>query len=135
MNTTEKTIKFTKSDRFTALLSYLEDHPDAVFATPKGELTADQMAEFVQHELELLEKKNSADKKPTAQQQANAAIQTAILEGMEDGKPYTITELIKSIDACADLTNQRVSALMRQLKEDGKVIRTEDKRKAYFTKA
>ena len=132
---TEKTIKFTKSDRFTALLTPLEKHPDAVFAPPKGELTADQMAEFIQHELELLEKKNSADKKPTAQQQANAAIQTAILEGMEDGKPYTITELIKSIDACADLTNQRVSALMRQLKEDGKVIRTEDKRKAYFTKA
>ena len=132
---TEKTIKFTKSDRFTALLTHLEEHPDAVFATPKGELTADQMAEFIQHELELLEKKNSADKKPTAQQQANAAIQTAILEGMEDGKPYTITELIKSIDACADLTNQRVSALMRHLKEDGKVIRTEDKRKAYFTKA
>jgi hypothetical protein len=28
-----------------------------------------------------------------------------------------------------------VSALMRQLKEDGLVVRTEEKRKAYFSKA
>ena len=34
----------------------------------------------------------------------------------------------------ADLSNQRVSALVRQLKEEGFVERTEEKRKAYFSK-
>jgi hypothetical protein len=32
------------------------------------------------------------------------------------------------------MTNQRVSALVRQMVLDGKVERTEDKRKAYFKK-
>ena len=48
---------------------------------------------------------------------------------------YTITDIIKSVPECADLTNQRVSALVRQLKDEGKVVRTEDKRKAYFSLA
>jgi predicted RNA-binding protein (virulence factor B family) len=41
---------------------------------------------------------------------------------------------MKSVPALAELTNQRVSALVRQLKENGSVIRTEEKRKAYFEK-
>ena len=90
---------------------------------------------FIAHELELLAKKNSGEKKPTAQQVENQVIKTAMLDGMESGKAYTITDLIKSVPACADLTNQRVSALMRQMVDSGAVVRTEDKRKAYFTKA
>ena len=92
------------------------------------------LAEFIAHEQELLAKKNSAEKKPTAQQTANEGIKTAILNGMESGKAYTVTEVIKSVPECAELTNQRVSALMRQMVESGAVVRTEDKRKAYFTK-
>ena len=79
------------------------------------------------------EKKNSAEKKPTAQQVANAAIQTAILEGMESGRLYTITELIKEISACNDLTNQRVSAIVRGMLGIS-IERVEEKRKAYFRK-
>jgi predicted transcriptional regulator len=112
--------KMTKAGYFKQIM---ENYP----------LTEDEKS-FVQHELELLAKKNSADKKPTAQQVANDGIKSAIVEGMECGKAYTITDIIKSVPACADLTNQRVSALMRQLVESGAVVRTEDKRKAYFTK-
>ena len=66
------TKKITKRDRFTALLNI-----PAVQADP-------DMVAFIEHELELLAKKNSADKKPTAQQVANDGIKQAILEGMED---------------------------------------------------
>ena len=132
---TNKTVKMTKADRFTALAKFLSDNPDMKFPTPKGEITAKEMGEFVAHELELLSKKNSADKKPTAQQTANEAIKTAIVDGMEVNRLYTITELIKEIPECADMTNQRVSALVRQLVDAGLVKRTEDKRKAYFSLA
>ena len=132
---TNKTVKMTKADRFTALAKFLFDNPDMKFPTPKGEITAKDMGEFVAHELELLSKKNSADKKPTAQQTANEAIKTAIVDGMEVNRLYTITELIKEIPECADMTNQRVSALVRQLVDAGLVKRTEDKRKAYFSLA
>ena len=96
-------------------------------------LNADEIA-FIDHELELLTKKNSAEKKPTAVQVANEGIKAEILEGMEVGKKYTITDLMKSVPACAELSNQRVSALVRQLVTDGSVERTEEKRKAYFSK-
>ena len=80
------------------------------------------------------DKKNSAERKPTATQTENVGFKTAILEGMESGKAYTIGDLIKAIPEIADLTNQRVSALVRQLKDAGLVTREEIKRKAYFTK-
>ena len=115
--------KITKRDRFNALLSI-----PAVQADPG-------LVDFINHELELLAKKNSADKKPTAQQTANEAIKSAIVEGMEANRLYTVTEIQKSVDKCADLSNQRVSALLRQLKDDGVIVRIEDKRKAYFSLA
>ena len=96
-------------------------------------LSADEIA-FIDHELELLAKKNSAEKKPTAVQVANEGIKADILDGMEIGKKYTITDLMKEIPACAELSNQRVSALVRQLVTDRVVERTEEKRKAYFHK-
>lgn len=92
------------------------------------------LVEFIDHELELLAKKNSSEKKPSANQVANEGIKADILEGMAEGKLYTITDLIKEIPACADLTNQRVSALIRQLMANGSVERVEEKRKAYFRK-
>lgn len=95
-------------------------------------LTEDEKV-FIDHELELLAKKNSADKKPTATQVANDGIKSAILEGMENGRLYTITDMIKEIPACADLTNQKVSALVRQMTPD-LIEKVEDKRKSYFRK-
>lgn len=78
-------------------------------------------------------KKNSAERKPTATQTANAGFKVAIENGMELGKKYTITDLIKSISELADLSNQRVSAIVRQMVESGTVVREEIKRKAYFS--
>ena len=118
-NTTSTTRKPTKRQMFEGLLT-------------NSTLTQEQK-DFIKHELELLAKKNSADRKPTAQQTANEAVKTAILEGMEVNRLYTITELIKEIPECADMTNQKVSALVRQLVDAGSVAKTVDKRKSYFS--
>lgn len=83
---------------------------------------------------ESISKKNSAERKPTATQKANEEYKKAILSFMEVGKKYTISELMKEVVELADLSNQRVSALVRQLKDSGLVERTEEKRKAYFSK-
>ena len=115
-----KTKKPTKRDNYKALLAI-----ESVAKNPT-------LVEFINHEIELLDKKNSSEKKPTAQQTANEGIKQAIVAGMEQGKLYTITDIIKSVPECADLTNQRVSALVRQLKDDNIVERVEEKRKAYF---
>jgi hypothetical protein len=40
--------------------------------------------------------------------------------------------MIKEIPECAELTNQRVSAILRPAIEAKRIERIEDKRKAYF---
>lgn len=67
----------------------------------------------------------------TAVQLANRAVQQAILDWMEPGRLYTVPEIQEGCPECADLTNQRVSALIRQLLPEH-LERIEDKRKAYF---
>ena len=115
------TKKMTKREYFTQIMENYN-------------LTEDER-NFINHELELLAKKNSAEKKPTAVQVANEGLKSAILDFMVEGQKYTITDLMKSVPELADLSNQRVSALVRQLKDSDLVIRTEEKRKAYFHKA
>lgn len=112
--------KMTKRDHFNALLNLEEVKSNK------------NLREFIEHELELLAKKNSSEKKPTATQTANEGLKNEILEGMEVGKLYTITDMIKKIPALAELTNQKVSAIVRQMVADGVVERIEDKRKTFF---
>ena len=40
--------------------------------------------------------------------------------------------MIKEFECCKDLTLPKVTALVTQLKNDEKVVRVEEKRKAYF---
>ena len=115
------TQKVTKSQKFEML--------KAIPAVAENSM----LMEFIEHELELLAKKNSAEKKPTAQQTANAEIGKAIVAHLtaEPTRLFTITEVIKEVPVCAELTNQRVSAIMRGL-IGVSVERVEEKRKAFF---
>lgn len=78
------------------------------------------------------EKKATADRKPTPTQVENQGHKEAILSLLADGNQYTVSDLMKQIPALSDLSNQRVSAIVRQLTISGEVVRIEDKRKAYF---
>lgn len=88
--------------------------------------------DFINHEIELLNKKNSGEKKPTATQVANEALKTAIFEGMEINRLYTVTEVIKEVPACAGLNNQKISPLMNQMVEAGLLKKSTEKRRSYF---
>ena len=94
--------------------------------------------EAVKEKLEALKaqiaKKSSGERKLTATQKDNIGFKDAILEGLGDGK-YTITDIMKSVDAVNGLSNQRVSAQVRQMVADGLLVREEIKRKAYFSRA
>lgn len=88
--------------------------------------------DFINHEIELLTKKNSGEKAPTATQKANEVLKTEIFNDMEINRLYTVTEVIKEIPAAAGLTNQKVSPLMNQMVADGKLVKTTEKRRSYF---
>lgn len=94
---------------------------------------SDEQKAFIEHELELLAKKNTGEKKPTATQVANEALKVAIAEGIEPNRQYTVTEIIKEVPACAGLTNQKVSPLVNQMVEDGRLVKTVDKRRSFFS--
>ena len=97
-----------------------------------------EVVAFVDHELELLAKKNSAERKPTVNQLDNAKIKKVIVDGMESGKGYTVTEIIKTILAgteWSELTCSRCTAIVTQLTEAGTLVRNVEKRKAYYSKA
>ena len=115
------TTKLTKAQKFTMLkeIPAVQENPT--------------LMEFIDHELELLAKKNSGDKKPTAAQIANDGIKMTILAVLEaSGKPMTITDLQKSNAELGDLSNQRVTSLVSQLVKSEQVLRVVEKGKAYF---
>ena len=80
-------------------------------------------------------KKNSAERKPTANQVENQGYKADILAYLGTVENATITDLMKAVPTLAELSNQRVSAIVRQLKDSGEVVREEIKRKAYFSLA
>ena len=114
--------KMTKKDYFRML---------ATFEEVKSNIG---LMDFINHEIELLEKKNSAEKKPTATQIENEKLKKNILNAMEEETKYTVSDMLKAFDFCAGLSNQKVASLIRQLYKDELVTREEIKGKAFFSK-
>ena len=104
-----------------------------MFATIKTLLTDnDEIVAFCDHEMELLSRPKV--KKPTKNQVENEGIIARIsdiLGGTDKG--MTISEIASALGG--EYANQRVSALVKKLKDNGTVTRTEVKGKAYFTLA
>lgn len=81
-----------------------------------------------------IDKKSKVERKPTATQKLNTSLEEIIVNSMEPNRNYTVTELIKEIPELGNLSNQKVSALVRNLKDAHRVNRTEVKGKSYFCK-
>lgn len=92
----------------------------------------EELLNFIAHEVELLDKKNSRSGKPTTRQIENEKIKTSILTILECGKPLTVSQIMATLND-SNLSNQRVSALLTQLKDVEKVIRTVEKKVAYYS--
>ena len=95
----------------------------------------DELAEKLTALKESVSKKStSKSNKPNAKQKANEEIKEKIMEILfaEPTRLFTISEICK-LYTDEELSNQKVSSLIRQLVAEDKVKRTEDKRKAYFS--
>jgi ribosomal protein S19E (S16A) len=95
--------------------------------------------QFLKHELELLNRKKSGSAKPTKEQEANENIKNIILatlaEEDKDKFGMTVTGLQFANSTLHDLSNQKISALLRQLKESGLVNKEKKGRTTLFTLA
>lgn len=91
----------------------------------------DEQREFLAKRIELTEKKNAKSaSKPTAQQIANEGIKQRVLEVLAEAElPMSVGDIA---DAVGVDSNQRMTALLTQLKNAEQVVRTEVKGKAYY---
>ena len=118
----EKTKKMTKRDYFSKLIEIVED---------ANVDNSEEIIDFLNHEIELSKKKSSVK---TKTQKENEVLMEVVFNALaEVGKPMTVSELMSANEEIGAMSNQKVSALLKKLKEDERVVRVEDKKKAYFS--
>ena len=108
------------------------DEVAKALAGEKSTMSVEDMVEFINDRKEKAVKK-AGSRKQTARQKENEGVKDVILKTLTD-KGITVTELLGKLDI-EDMTNQRASALLRQLVLDGKVVKTVEGKKSYFSLA
>ena len=89
---------------------------------------------YLENELALLDKK-AQNKKATKTQEQNVGIKATILKVLATIGSGTVTDIQNGNEELSALSNQKVSALVRQLVESGDVVKTTDKKKSIFSLA
>ena len=88
--------------------------------------------DFLIHERELLERKSS-NSGQTRIQKENEILKEKIVKTLKElNKFSTITEIQESNAELADLSNQKISALLKQLVDTNVIEKVIEKKKAYF---
>jgi len=109
----------TKRDYFNELLTIVGENAELV--------------DFINHEIELLDRKGATPRKPTANQLENADLKAQILMFLATtDEPMPIKAIQAGVPALVELSNQRISRLLNDMAKDGKVVKTYVKKVAHF---
>lgn len=111
--------KMTKRDYFNELKGLVADRTDLV--------------DFIDHEIELLDRKSSKSSQ-TKTQKENETIKEQIVVALKEiARPVTVDELRANDANMGEFSNQKLSALLKQLVDTNVVVKTIDKKKSYFS--
>lgn len=122
----ENTVKrITKKDYFAGLRVVVEESN----AANKDELIA-----FIDKEVEMLIKKNAArPERLTKKQIENEILVETIYDVLAElGVASTITDIQDGDETLKELSGQRMSALLKKLVDGGRVVKSYEKKKAYY---
>lgn len=128
----------TKKIMFAAIANYFDNCDYDMISIPKDLVTenmenyifVEDVIKFLNHEMELVSRKRSSgNSKPTAKQAEQDAMREKILAFLRENGTSTATDIQNALS----ISNQRVNGLMRPMIKAGKIIRTEDKKKVYFS--
>ena len=119
--------RLTKKDYFEMIKGVCADRADIV--------------DFCNHEIELLSRKNSKSGATKTQKENEIVANMLVEELAKVGKPITITDLMNTSETVKNytlengnnLTNQKISAIFKQLVESQKIVKVVDKKKSYFS--
>jgi len=117
--------RITKKDRFAQMKNIVLD---GVFVDAEADLREELVA-FIDHEVELLDKRAGTSGKPTKAQIENEKIKVnilAALTGSEDGLRAT------DVGVLMDIPVQKATALLKQMVDDGTITREMIKKVAMF---
>ena len=100
-----------------------------------------EIVAFCDHEIELLSRKNSKSGATKTQKENEIVANMLVEELAKVGKPITITDLMNTSEIVKgytlengnNLTNQKISAIFKQLVESNKIVKVVDKKKSYFS--
>lgn len=92
----------TKKEMYNAILTVVADN--------------DEMVAFINHEIELLDRKSKSSRKPTKTQLENEEFKADIVAFLTVADvPKTIKELQAEVGSIAELTNQRITHMLTDL--------------------
>ena len=119
--------RLTKKDYFEMIKGICADRADII--------------DFCNHEIELLSRKNSKSGATKTQKENEIVANMLVKELAKIGKPITITDLMNTSEIVKgytlengnNLTNQKISAIFKQLVESQKIVKVVDKKKSYFS--
>lgn len=116
--------RITKKDNFMRLIELVER---------ANVENRNDLVDFLNHEIELLNKKKASGAKTKTQKENEVLIETLYNALVEIGRPVTITELQGEKAEIGTLSNQKISALMKKLVDTKRVNKSIDKKKSYFS--
>lgn len=130
-NATEK--KLTKREMFNRVIELAEV---AIELEMELDFDATEVIDFAEHEIEMLDKKaSSKSAKDKEKEKADEVLISIILETLLGSAGMTASEILKANanrEEFADVSNQKVSALLKKLVDRDSVKKFTDKRKSYF---
>ena len=112
----------TKREMFTEIRNIVADN--------------EEMVAFIDHEIELLERKSNSPKKPTKTQIENDGFKAEIVAYLtEVDAPKTIKELQAGIPSIGGLTNQRITHMLTDLVKAETLTKEYVKKTPYYSVA
>lgn len=112
----------TKREMFVAIRGLVSDNAE--------------MVAFIDHEIELLNRKSSAERKPTKNQVENEGFKAEIVAHLATAdSPLTIKEMQAEIPSIAGLSNQRITHMLTDLVKSETLVKTYIKKVPYYSVA
>lgn len=110
----------TKREMYTAIRAMVIDNAE--------------MVAFIDHEIELLNKKASSAKKPTKTQIENEGYKSEIVAYLTGADaPKMIKDIQTEMPSMSNLTNQRITHLLTDLVKAGVIIKEYVKKTPYYS--
>ena len=116
------TNKMTQRDYFNEIIKVAQDANRADIVT------------FAESRIAALDKK-SASKKPTKTQVENEGVKAEIAAVLNGADPMAVSDMMKANATLGGLSNQKISALLRQMVDAGVVVKSTDKKRSLFALA